>query len=706
MSSLKKIFQAVVTILVTVGVTFLLVTVGMPVSIALFIGATIGSAVAGALSNALFPSRSSVGQEKVTTRIAEAPRYFHAGKCKTGGAIAFGEFASDGDLWYIVIHGDSAIDSVAGYYLDDIAVTVDGSGAVQTKDFRLNSANEAVTSDGAGETHIWLYTATHTMADPVPPFPSAEFKSFFSQWTDDHLLVGTTYTVVHCLGMKVEDRYKWFKWRGPLGLGEPSVAIVGNYNFCYDPRDAGQTLGDPTTYQFTRNPALIWARFRTYRYGRNKPESSIDWDKVGEQADICDQTVVGDYGTHVRYRCDVSIPEDMERGEAESLILASMDGQIVFESDGRYWARCGYYYVPTISLSRTRDIIAMESVEALDGESESQGVIVRYTDPDAAYTTQPSAAWLNPNYYEAGTSATFLTVDIPSIQDHNQAMRIAKSIGMRNQPIHKVAPITLLRGLLCMGERVVNLNYDNTFSGDYEIASQIELDAAGATCQLGMVPIDPDRWTLLEGEEKPKPVVNSEGSAAISADLPSGLVFTQVDNTVQVTFDAPTSGGTYYEFQYIRVSDYASDLWISMSVDMYSLFAVTGVVTDGVEYYIRYRSRIGGITVTDWSTLVTFTTATPIAPVTDLDATTVDGVVSLVWRNPTSAAFGYADIWMGTTTVFSAATKVVPEIYGGLGEVMSYDYTPPSSGLKRFWVVARTTDGTSSTPTGPVSVTV
>lgn len=138
-----------------------------------------------------------------------------------------------------------------------------------------------------------------------------------------------------------------------------------------------QTLGNRATYKFTRNPALIWAWFRTHKYGRDKSESSINWTRIAEQANICDQTVTGIDGTHVRYRCDATFPEDRDRGECEQAILATMDGEIVFDDDGRYWCRAGYYYAPTVAMYRNRDIMAMESVEALDGESESQGVIVR-----------------------------------------------------------------------------------------------------------------------------------------------------------------------------------------------------------------------------------------------------------------------------------------------------------------------------------------
>src|SRR5690606_9524890 len=135
------------------------------------------------------------------------------------------------------------------------------------------------------------------------------------------------------------------------------------------------------TYKPSRNAALIWAWFRTHPYGRRKPESSINWDRIAEQADICDQIVTGLNGTTKRYECGIGIPEDKQRVIAEQEILMSMDGQIVFDDDGKTWCRAGHWYTPTLTLTRNRDIIAMESVEARNGESETQGVIVRYTDP-------------------------------------------------------------------------------------------------------------------------------------------------------------------------------------------------------------------------------------------------------------------------------------------------------------------------------------
>lgn len=538
---------------------------------------------------------------KVNVRIAEPIRWIASGRNRLGGAVLFAEFDGSGNLWYLVVHSDSILTSNIGYLLDDIAVTVDGSGRVLTKDFRLNSKKEPVTADGAGDPYVQVWTTTYTESNPTPPAVTALAAAFPAQWTSDHKLIGTTYSVVKMTALKAEDRGKIYKWRGPLGLGEPSVALIGIWSNAFDPRDDDQVSGDRSTYLSTRNSVLAWAWFRTHRYGRNKSQDSINWDRVAEQAAICDETVTGIEGDHVRYQCDVTIPEDRTRIDAEQEILMTADAQLVFDNDGKCWPRVGKYETPSLVLTRNRDIVAMESIEAQDGESETQGVIVRYTDPDVKYIVQPSAAWYNPLYYNEGEAATFLTVDIPAIQDHNQAMRIAKAIGMRSQPAYKLAPTTGLRGLKARQERFVNLLYDNTFAGDHEIASQVQVDPVGVFCGFQLVPVDADRWDLLPGEERTKGGLGGFYDYG-DPDLPTGVDIYYANGRIEAVFDAPTRDDITYEFEYIPTADIATNNWADMTVKMVNLFAYSGSTTPNTEYTVRYRAISISGRVSDWST--------------------------------------------------------------------------------------------------------
>lgn len=598
MSSIVKIFSAIIRVAFVVVGSLL----GGPIGA--FIGAIIGSFVAGAFESA-FAKKPSTKSDiaKVNVRIGEPIRWLGVGRVRLGGAVLFAEFDSAGDLWYLVVHSDSILVNKTKVFLDEIEVTLDGSGNVTTGDFCLNSKGDVWVS-GTKVPQIQIWTTTYSESNPTPPAISALASAFPSKWTSDHKLVGTTYSVVKMKALKAENRYKLYKWRGALGLGEPGISIVGDWSNVFDPRDGSQTNNIPTTYLPSRNAVLNWAWFRTHRYGRNKPRSSINWDKIAEQAAICDQTVSGLVGTHVRYQCDIAIPEDRTRSDAEQDILMSMDGQLVFDDDGKCWVRVGHYETPTLALNRNRDIVAMESVEAQNGESETQGVIIRYTDPDSGYSMQPSAAWLNPHYYTPGEAASFLTIEAPAVQDHNQAMRIAKAVGLRMQPPYKLVPTTGLRGIKAMRERFVNLNYDNTFAGDHEIATQVQLDNAGVFCTFGIIPVDADRWSLLAGEEKPKPVVGAVDSYD-APSVPTGITIALANGRIEATFAARVDIG--YEIEYIPTADISADTWADMTVKMESGFAYSGSVQTNTDYSVRYRAIAPSGRVSDWSSSASLT---------------------------------------------------------------------------------------------------
>jgi hypothetical protein len=606
MGTVGKIFLVVAAIAASIAMPYLAPAFAQFLGTSLFVATLIGGLVLTLgltlLSSVLAPKQkgASVEAGKVNVRLSEPPRWLNGGIAMQGGGALFGEFDSAGNFWYIVVHSDSILTDTIQYYLDGIPVTLDGAGNVITNDFCLNSKKEPYNGSGTRVSYIQIWTTTYTEDDPTPARIAAIDAALPSLWTADHRLVGTTFSVVKMKALKAEDRYKLYKWRGPFGIGEPSVAIAGQWSNMYDPRDPDQVLGDRSTYKPSRNSAIVWAWFRTHPYGRRKAETAINWARVAEQADICDQIVSGIAGTHVRYECGTSIADNKERFTAEQEIIMSCDGQLVFDDDGKTWMRVGYYYTPTITLSRNRDIIAMESVEAQNGESETQGVIVRYIDPSMDYTAQPCAPWYNPLYYKPGEANTFLTVDILTIQDHNQAMRVAKAIGQRSQPAHKIAPTTGLRGLRCRSERIVNLNYDNTFAGDYEIATPIEIDETGVYCGLGLVPIDPDRFNLLPGEERGAPGSYSTETVVVP-DAPAGVAVMFNNGRIEATFTDASRADVSYQFQYIKAADLASDQWSDMAVNMDLLFAYSGPIDMHADQLVRWRSVSTSGRVGEWN---------------------------------------------------------------------------------------------------------
>lgn len=642
---------------------------------------------------------------KVNVKIPEPPRWLHAGTARSGGGVLFGEFDSDGRWWYIVVHSDEILNEPHSYFLDDEAVTLGGDGYVTQKEFRLktNKDKDPAETDGEGKGYVRIWTTTYSPTDPTPP-RIAELDAVFPQWTGDHRLVGTTFSVICMDALEVEHRYKIYRWRGPFGLGEPGVSVLGTWAQVFDPRDPAQTLGNRSTYKPTSNAALIWAWFRTHPFGRGKSEDSINWERIGEQADICDQTVAGIEGDQPRYEAGVSIVDSKRRADAEREILLTCDGQIVFDEDGKSWVRVGHWYDPVLSFSRNRDIMAISSIEAQDGESETQGVIVRYTEPAANYTVQPSAAWINPLYYDPLTTPKFLTVDIQGCPNHNQAMRLAKGIGMRSQPRHKIGPTVNLRGLQARHERIVEIRYDNTFDGIYEIATPVELDGPGIFTGFGAVPINPSRWTLLAGEEEPKPVVDGSGGEATYPAITGESVYLS-DGAIRIDFPTAPRADAAYLAEYILTSDITgdeSDPWLPMSINQST--AISGLLLDGADYTVRYRyvTAAGRGPGYEYATVSTIATLPPATNLTALGGT---AQATVTWKNPNDLRFFSSDVWRGTTSVFSAATKIVSDFGGGVGQVQSIEDTV-AAGVWYYWVVATDGDALDAAPTGPASATV
>lgn len=677
-----------------------------------FVSSVIGTVIVAAgtylLTAVLFGASRAPDMEagSVNVKITDPPRWLHAGRARSGGGALFGEFDAQGRFWYIIVHSDEILHAPFSYFLDDEPVTLGPDRYVLDKEFRLqtNKNKDPADADGQGKGYVRIWTTTYSETNPTPP-GIAELTAALPQWTaDQHLLVGTTYSVICMDALAVEHRYKIYRWRGPFGLGEPAVSVLGEWANVYDPRDPAQVLGNRSTYKPTRNALLIWAWFRTHPFGRGKAESSINWDRVGEQATICDQIVAGIEGDQPRYAAGVSIVDSKRRVDAEKEILLACDGQIVFDEDGKSWVRVGYWYAPSLTFSRNRDIMAMSSVEAQDGESETQGVIVKYTEPDANYAVQPSAAWINPLYYDPLTTPKFLTVEIQACQNHNQAMRLAKGIGMRSQPRHKLGPTVNLRGLQARHERIVTINYDNTFAGDYEIATPVELDAAGIFTGFGAVPINPARWTLLAGEEQPKPVVDgTTGGEAYPAITGENVYLS--DGAIRIDFPALPREDATYVGEYILTGDITggeNDPWIPMSIN--GTTATSGLLLEGQDYTIRYRyvTTAGRGPAFEYATQ---STVAVLPPATNVTGVASDGKAVITWKNPNDLRFFSSDVFRGTSTSFDAATKIIDSFGGGVGQVQSIT-DAVASGTWRYWVVA--TDGADldAVPAGPVTVTI
>ncbi|MBP7548682.1 MAG: hypothetical protein KA761_00230 [Gemmatimonadaceae bacterium] len=73
------------------------------------------------------------------------------------------------------------------------------------------------------------------------------------------------------------------------GLPNPTAILRGKK--VYDPRDGTQSATTPSTWKFSRNPALIVADYLMDPYGFGCASTRIDWPSVTTAANVCDEYV-------------------------------------------------------------------------------------------------------------------------------------------------------------------------------------------------------------------------------------------------------------------------------------------------------------------------------------------------------------------------------------------------------------------------------
>ncbi|MCD1619114.1 hypothetical protein K7H20_13675 [Salipiger manganoxidans] len=577
-----------------------------------------------------------------------------------GGGLSAGRWELTTD---VVIGTDDVVFAFTDPWSDALR-----KGSVITDEFCWNDDAEIWDNNGEKRLAYHVFTVTPTADQPYGDLPDW-FTESFPALPEDFFLAGVCYSIVRCASIRQPALSRMRRFRGPIGVGEPAVQLVANFSRVPDPRIEGVDVSDPSTWlPGDGNPAILWAWWRLNRWGRAQDHTLINWDMVAAAADDCDDILTDRNGDPVpRYRAGVAIPDTQTRQAAEQEILKAMDAFVAYDDQGRAYPVIGKYVAPTLSFTASRDIFTAATQIMDDGDQPMDGVVVNYISPDHSYTKQPCAPWKNPQFYDPAREPNFLFVDVLACQNHNQAVRLAKAFGGRQQASQKAALGTTVKGILAQRERAINLTYDSQFTGVCEIASPVRRQPDGAACAFAVVPLAPDRWTLNAGEEGAPPAPTPE--LEIDEGLPdaTGVVLTsqaiQTDSgqavRMRAVFDAPARDDLFFRFRYAPTGTFAHEYF---TVDMDELQAYSALVADGTTYDVQWKTvTSSGSKGTEWSDIETITVtanATPPAALVSASATGGTGESVLAWTTANDANQRAVEIRRGTTTTLADATLI------------------------------------------------
>lgn len=249
----------------------------------------------------------------VAVRQSLPPRQFVYGSCRIGGAV----FYQDNDNPHLYIGcalSDGPIDSIIDVYYGaeriimathsgNAAVAVDGT--IYTDNFSLSY--KLGTSDQEADTLI---------AD-APAVP-ADF------WRRG---VACAVVKMHWGADAATHSVLWGQSVSP--------SFFGRFKTVYDPRDVAQDIDDPTTWVYSDNPALCVANALTTAWGVALDPDYIDWDSVGDAADVCDEVITYQENSVATFTLSGVFKSDTDMAGQIQRMLDTFRGVITF-SDGLY----------------------------------------------------------------------------------------------------------------------------------------------------------------------------------------------------------------------------------------------------------------------------------------------------------------------------------------------------------------------------------
>lgn len=461
---------------------------------------------------------------KVPLNQAIPYRIWAVGRTRMAGAYMLWE-SKGHRLFGIQAMAGHRIKSFNRYWLHDDEVSLDGSGWV-------------ISPGGGryGSTSVQILTRLGLPTETAYANAVAEFSSE-GLWTNNHRGDGQASLCMFAGATRMKDQQKRF----PYGVPQVSVELDGA--LCWDFRDPAQNPDDPTTWQWTRNSAIICAWhlcFNEFGLGLDYQKALLPViDLWKEEADICDEDVpLAGGGTEKRYQCNGY--DTTENGPKAGLnaMLASCDGHLVARGDGARILTVGKFRESRCATLTDRDIVGHQIQYDVLFEDECNRLIPKFTYPATDYTTSDTDYFEDIDAQIEAGRVLAQEADYQWVHQWRQARRLGKRDWLRLQQKVKGSIDVRLSGINAVYSRWVRLETPNRLprlNGKLieNRRSILAITRGGFSMDIVQNPDDIDAWNPAtdEGAQPPVPV---EPNAS--------TVPTPVINLVQ----AKTNSGSVY----------------------------------------------------------------------------------------------------------------------------------------------------------------
>ena len=530
------------------------------------------------------------------------------GQTRVSGPLALVESTGDDQfLHLVVLLASHECEAITTIYLNDEALTLDGSGNVTAPSRYANLVRV--------KKHLG---ASDQTAD-------SDLVSEVSGWTNEHRLRGIAYVYV---------RLKFDADAFPNGIPNISALVKGKKLF--DPRTSSTA--------YSTNPALALRDYLTdTTYGFGAATAEIDDTAFQTAANICDESVaLAAGGTESRYVIDGTIDSaNAPRGNIEALLSAC--GGIMTFTNGLFGMKAAKYVSPTLTLTND-DLRGPISVQTKRSKRDNFNAVKGVFSPSSTNFVPTDYPPITSSTFETedGGERIFLDYDLPYTTSSPMAQRLAKIALYRNrQQVTMDYPANLKAFKLSVGDTVQVTNDRFGFSSKvFEVAEWALVFEGGETGTVMGVDLMLRELasTVFDWNAEEAAFLQDNTNLPNPFDLtPPGLTVTdelQVFNekALSVLVATVASGSVYAKQFEVQAKKTTETDFITIGVGSSNKFELIDV-EDGVTYDVRARI-ISGIGVRS-----NFTTAShqvvgktaPPADVTDFAVNIIGTEAALSW---------------------------------------------------------------------------
>jgi hypothetical protein len=412
-----------------------------------------------------------------------APRELVLGRCRKGGSVFFRGSTDANNTRFVMCIALAAheIDAVETIYLNDVAVTLDGSGYVTTAPYaltRVESAQETFT--GSSKVLANVPIAASVQVSRPAAYVGTDPGSQYNTVPVSHTLAGSTVTIGDTDGGTVSYQYNattskarirsylgtagqtadatlissfpalWTSAHRARGVayliaefdydetafpsGLPTVTAVIRGAKIYDPR-TGTTV-------WSENPALMARHILLHpQFGKRTSLSAAEDARITAAANACDVATTYTVGgvaqaSRALYQAGIVIPFGTTARDAIDDVVQAMAGQWAYAA-GEFFVRAGSYTASVLTLTDADLAVVQRGADG--GVSQQPIAITTHRARDQQFNVVTPTIWDAAQDYKQSTltplkAAALITrdgaelvqdVSFPAISYAPQALHIA-----------------------------------------------------------------------------------------------------------------------------------------------------------------------------------------------------------------------------------------------------------------------------------------